>query len=69
MCYLIAWERDYELKDIEGYTPLHLAVKSVEDFGYTRPVRTLLIRGADRNERNIHGLRPCDLIDDITDND
>jgi ankyrin repeat protein len=30
LCYLLAWINDLEDRDIEGYTPLHLAVKSVE---------------------------------------
>jgi len=30
LCYLLAWISDLEDRDIEGYTPLHLAVKSVE---------------------------------------
>lgn len=35
-----------DLKDNDGYTPLHLAVKSVEESGTARPVRILLLRGA-----------------------
>jgi len=30
LCYLLAWIKDLEDKDIEGFTPLHLAVKSVD---------------------------------------
>jgi ankyrin repeat protein len=30
LCYLVAWIKDLEDKDIEGFTPLHLAVKSVD---------------------------------------
>jgi ankyrin repeat protein len=30
LCYLLAWITDLEDRDIEGFTPLHLAVKSVE---------------------------------------
>ena len=49
LCYLLAWIEDLEDKDIEGYTPLHLAVKSVEQIRSTRPVRTLLVRGSNRD--------------------
>jgi hypothetical protein len=37
---------------MEGYTPLHLAVKSVEALRSVRPVRSLLIRGASRDIRD-----------------
>lgn len=31
LCYLLAWlDGNFEDQDVEGYTPLHLAVKSVE---------------------------------------
>jgi ankyrin repeat protein len=39
---------DLNAKDQKGYTPLHLAVKSVEALKSTRPVRALLLKGADR---------------------
>lgn len=45
---------------MEGLTPLHLAVKSVETLGSSRPVRSLLIRGASRKARDNKGLRPID---------
>ena len=47
--YLLSWVTNLEEQDTEGYTPLHLAVKSVETLRSTRPVRALLIRGASRN--------------------
>lgn len=56
MCYLVAWDKSLcDDQDNEGFTPLHLAVKSVEQLGYTRPVRTLLIRGADRDALDLKG--------------
>jgi ankyrin repeat protein len=58
--------RDLDESDIEGFTPLHLAVKSVETLRSTRPVRALLIRGASRNSRDKNGRRPIDLVDQIT---
>ncbi len=36
-------------QDIEGYTPLHLAVKGAANSDNTRPVRILLMKGARRD--------------------
>lgn len=69
LCYLISWMTDIEEQDIDGYTPLHLAVKSVEQLKSTRPVRTLLVKGASRDSRDKNGERPVDLIGQITDED
>lgn len=46
LCYLLAWVKNLEEKDVDGYTPLHLAVKSTEQLKNTRPVKSLLLRGA-----------------------
>ncbi len=48
MCYLLAWDDKIEDLDIEGFTPLHLAVRSCEGQTNCRPVRTLLVNGANR---------------------
>lgn len=63
---MLSWAKDLNDKDIEGYTPLHLAVKSVESLRSTRPVRSLLIRGASRNEVDNNKRKPIDLVDLIT---
>ncbi len=63
LCYLLSWLEILDDHDIEGYTPLHLAVKSVETLRSTRPVRSLLIRGCSRDARDKNGRRPVDLID------
>lgn len=49
LAYLLSWVQFLDDRDCDGYTPLHLAVKSVESLQSTRPVRSLLIRGASRN--------------------
>jgi len=49
LCYLLSWVKILDDQDVEGYTPLHLAVKSVDALKSTRPVRSLLIRGASRD--------------------
>jgi len=56
-----------EDKDCEGFTPLHLAVKSVESLKSTRPVRALLIRGASRDAKSNDGKTPSDLAELLTD--
>lgn len=53
---------DLNAVDENGYTPLHLAVLSVEALGSTRPVRALLIRAADRTIRDNKDRKPVDLI-------
>ena len=53
------------LRDQEGYTPLHLAVRSVDQVESTRPVRFLLVRGAEKNITDNKGNIPADLIADV----
>ena len=53
------------LPDQEGYTPLHLAVKSVDSVESTRPVRFLLIRGADKERIDKQGRTPMDILDEV----
>jgi len=65
LSYLLAWKPKLDLKDNEGYTPLHLAVKSVENSGTTRPVRFLLLRGARTNIKDNKGKIPIDYVKDI----
>jgi hypothetical protein len=45
-------EPKLEVHDQAGYTPLHLAIRSVATLKSTRPVRTLLLRGASRQAVN-----------------
>lgn len=66
LCYLLSWVKYLDDKDIEGFTPLHLAVKSVDVLRSTRPVRSLLIRGASRDMRDNNDKKPIDLIDQVT---
>jgi palmitoyltransferase ZDHHC13/17 len=63
--YIIAWNKELNDQDIEGYTPLHLAVKSVDQLDSVRPVRILLMRGANRDIKDYRGRRPIDLVEQI----
>ena len=61
MQYLLAWNPQLNERDEQGLTPLHLAVKSVRTLNSTRPVRALLMRGAQRSLQDNQGRRPIDL--------
>ena len=52
LSYTLSMNPDLEIKDKAGNTALHLAVKSIPQIRSTRPVRALLLRGADRAARN-----------------
>ena len=62
---MLAWKPDLNKQDKEGYTPLHLDVKSVEILEYCRPVRALLIKGADPKIKDKKGKTPIDYVNDI----
>lgn len=53
---------DLEAQDEKGLTPLHLAVKSVEALKSTRPVRALLLKGANRETKDNDGKIAMDMI-------
>jgi hypothetical protein len=53
---------DLEAQDQQGYTALHLAVKSVEILQSTRPVRALLLKGSLRTAKDNAGKIPADMI-------
>jgi len=58
--YLLSMNPDLEAKDMKGLTALHLAVKSVEILKSTRPVKALLIKGANRDAKDNDGKKPID---------
>ena len=62
LSYLIAWGANINAFDIEGNTPLHLAVVSSEIVKDTRCAKILLLKGAWRDIRNYNGHRPADLV-------
>ena len=67
LIYLLGWvtQKDLALQDIDGYTPLHLSVKSSESLKSGRPLRALLMKGAPREARDKRGNKAIDLINDI----
>jgi len=60
--YLLSLKPNLEAKDIRGLTPLHISVSSVEKIGSTRSVKTLLLRGANRETKDKDGKTPMDWI-------
>ena len=62
LSYLIAWGARINVFEIEGNTPLHLAVVSSEIVKDARCVKILLLKGASREFRNCNGHRPVDLV-------
>ena len=66
LVYLLSWVTHLDDQDCDGFTPLHLAVKSVEQLKSTRPVRSLLIRGASRDAVDNQDRKPADLAEFVT---
>ena len=66
--YLLSMNPNLEIKDNQGWTPLHLAIKSVEPLKSTRPVRALLMKGADRDAKDNENKSCKELVDVEDDN-
>ena len=64
LCYILALKPNLGIQDASGLTPLHLAIKSVGDLSSTRPVRALLLKGADRNVKTKSGQTVFEVIKD-----
>ena len=64
LVYILAIGPNLEIKDSSGLTPLHLAIKSVGDLRSTRPVRSLLLKGANRHAVNNQGQNVFEIIKD-----
>ena len=69
MTYLLAWNPDVNARDKEGYTALHLAVRSVEELESTRPIRALLMKGANPNIKDKNGYIPMDHVENFQNDD
>lgn len=62
LSFILALSPNLEIADKMGFTPLHLAIRSVDELKSTRPVRSLLLKGANRAAKNKEGLGCQDLI-------
>lgn len=60
--YILSMKPDLEAADIFGFTPLHIAVTCVQKLGSTRNVKSLLLRGANRNSKDLKDKIPSDHI-------
>jgi ankyrin repeat protein len=65
LAYLLAWSPNLDIQDTEGYSALHLAVKSVDELNSCRMIRALLIKGADASIKDKSDKVPFDYVDDI----
>jgi len=64
--YLLANRANPNVQDVDGYAPLHLAIKSSDTIKSSRVVKQLLFAGADRNLANSDGLKPIDWVKSLT---
>jgi len=53
--YILAWDPDVNIQDIEGFTPLHLAIRRFTPGETTKPIRLLLMKGADLSIKDKKG--------------
>jgi ankyrin repeat protein len=60
--YILSMKPDLEAQDCFGFTPLHIAVSTVEKLESTRNVKSLLLRGASRDSKDWKGKKPIDMI-------
>lgn len=67
LVYLLGWYHKSKLnmRDQDGYTPLHLTVKSADQLKSGRPLRALLMKGALRDIRDQNGQTPFDLAEQL----
>ena len=61
----MSWNINVDAQDNQGNTPLHHAVRTVNEVDSARPFRFLLVRGARTDIRNEKGELVLDLCDQI----
>ena len=63
MVYILAWLSIDELstRDDEGYTAMHLAIKTSDKLDNSRPVRALIYHGAPTNVKDSNGHEALDI--------
>ena len=62
MSYIVSMNSQIDAVDSKGLNALHLAVKSAEDIRSTKGIKLLLIKGVERNIKDMQGHRPIDLV-------
>lgn len=64
LIYLVSWMSldQFDIQDNEGFTALHIAVKTCEKQKNARPVKALLYRGASQNVKDKEGKKPIDEV-------
>jgi ankyrin repeat protein len=62
LSFIIALNPKLDAQDNLGFTPLHLAIRSVGVDDSTRSVRSLLLKGAKRSIRNYEGQKCEEMI-------
>lgn len=69
MVYILAWLTVEELstRDDEGYTAMHLAIKTSDKLMNSRPVRALIYHGASSDLPDANGNRPIDIAQTLED--
>lgn len=63
--YILANGADVDAQDIEGLSPMHLAVIYSENVLSTRFIRALLLKGADPTIKSHSGKLPIDQLDEF----
>jgi ankyrin repeat protein len=65
--FLIAWGADVNSRDSAGFTPLHLAVKDIEQHKNFSTIKKLIFKGASPRSKDSTGKRPINFVSDIKD--
>jgi hypothetical protein len=55
LSFILALKPNLEIPDKISFTPLHLAIRSVDELKSKRPVRSLLLKGSDRSAKSNEG--------------
>jgi ankyrin repeat protein len=65
--YILAMGPDVNIQDVDGCTPLHLAIRRYTPGETTKPIRLLLMKGADSDLKDNNGKIPVEYTEDIED--
>lgn len=67
LIYILSWLREEKLsaQDIDGYTALHLAIRSTDELKSSRPVRNLMFANAPLHIKDNIGNVPLDILKEV----